>query len=100
MAVEIGRAFCEEIPRELDQTFYIPGLSIINQFHFLEMKKHPQNRFLFLELNLIVDYLSDTETEIWETINEKSSIIDPKLPHAKFVHGVALYIVDSDFCKK
>ena len=84
----------------MDQTFYITGLSIINQFHFLEMKKHPQNRFLFLELNLIVDYLSDTETEIWETINEKSSIIDPKLPHAKFVHGVALYIVDSDFCKK
>jgi len=42
---------------------------------------------------------SDTETEIWETINEKGSLIDPKLPHAKFVHGVALYIVDYDFCK-
>ena len=43
---------------------------------------------------------SDAETEIWDTTNEKGSLIDFSLPHAKFIHGVALYIVDFDFCTK
>ena len=48
----------------------------------------------------LFNFFSDAETEVWQTTNEKDSLVDPKLPHAKFVHGVALYIVDFDFCKK
>ena len=39
-------------------------------------------------------------TEIWEFEAGDVKIIDPLLPDAEYLLGMALFVVDADFCKK
>ena len=39
-------------------------------------------------------------TEVWELENGTNKIIEPTLPDNHYAFGIALYVVDKDFCKK
>ena len=39
-------------------------------------------------------------TEIWELEIGTNKIIEPTLPDDHYAWGIALYVVDKDFCKK
>ena len=39
-------------------------------------------------------------TEIWQLENGNNKIIDPALPDNDYVGGIALYVVEKDFCQK
>ena len=39
-------------------------------------------------------------TEIWQLENGNNKIIDPTLPDFDYVAGIALYVVEKDFCQK
>ena len=46
------------------------------------------------------DNYSPMVTEIWELENGINKISEPSLPFFPHYYGMALYIVDKDFCKK
>ena len=46
----------------------------------------------------LTDDLREAETEIWDLENDKMEMITPELKN--YEYGIALYVVDSDFCKK
>ena len=39
-------------------------------------------------------------TEVWELDNGTNKTIEPTLPNGYYIYGIALYVVDKDFCKK
>ena len=39
-------------------------------------------------------------TEVWELENGNNKIIQPTLPDDDYAFGIALYVVEKDFCKK
>ena len=47
-------------------------------------------------------HFSDVETEVWEfdVFEEKNKVIEPKLEKYSYYYGMALFPVDSEFCKK
>ena len=45
-------------------------------------------------------FLSNLDTEVWDLENGTNKIIDPSLADNYYVNGMALYVVDGDFCKK
>ena len=50
--------------------------------------------------NLLKSLLSTLVTEVWELENGNNTIIAPTLPDGHYNYGIALYVVDKDFCKK
>ena len=40
----------------------------------------------------------EAETELWDMENDTMETITPELK--RYEYGIALYVVDSDFCKK
>ena len=46
------------------------------------------------------DQYSSLVTEVWDLKNGTNKIIEPRLPDDRYVYGIALYVVDKDFCKK
>ena len=49
---------------------------------------------------LLKSLFSQLVTEVWELENGKSKIIEPTLPDNEYAVGIALYVVEKDFCKK
>ena len=45
-------------------------------------------------------FLSYLDTEIWEFEAGNNNVIDPSLPDWDYAYGIALFVVDADFCKK
>ena len=39
-------------------------------------------------------------TEVWELENGNNRFIGPYFPDREYAWGIALYLVDKDFCKK
>ena len=50
--------------------------------------------------NLFKSLFSPLVTEVWEFENGNSKIIQPTLPDDHYLAGIALYVVENDFCKK
>ena len=46
----------------------------------------------------LTDDLREAETEVWDLENDTMEMITPELKN--YEYGIALYVVDSDFCKK
>jgi len=42
----------------------------------------------------------DAETEVWTMANGENKTITPLLPHMHYTYGIALYVVDFNFCRK
>ena len=49
---------------------------------------------------VIKSLFSPLVTEVWELENGINKIIEPTLPNGEYVNGIALYVVEKDFCKK
>ena len=49
---------------------------------------------------IIKSLFSPIVTEVWELENGINKIIEPTLPNGEYVNGIALYVVEKDFCKK
>ena len=65
------------------------------------MVKRKFNHFQRLnEKNPLKSFFSPLVTEVWELENGNNDIIQPTLPSADYIYGIALYIVEKDFCKK
>ena len=45
-------------------------------------------------------YFRDAVTEVWELADENNKVISPSLPYNRYYYGIALFPVNSDFCKK
>ena len=52
------------------------------------------------EQNSLTPSFRPLVTEVWELENGNNNIIQPTLPDADYMYGIALYIVEKDFCKK
>lgn len=39
-------------------------------------------------------------TEVWELENGSNKIIEPNLPNGDYGVGIALFVVEKDFCQK
>ena len=50
--------------------------------------------------NMQYSQFSDAVTEVWELADENNKVIAPSLPYNKYKFGIALFPVNSDFCKK
>ena len=50
--------------------------------------------------NLLKFSFSPLDTEVWELENGNTKIIEPTLPDDAYAVGIALYMVEKDFCKK
>ena len=50
--------------------------------------------------NLSLTLFSPFVTEVWELENGNNKIIQPTLPDGDYRYGIALYVVEKDFCKK
>lgn len=46
-------------------------------------------------------YFSDVDTEVWEfdAFENRNKVIEPKLEKYSYYYGMALFPVDSEFCK-
>ena len=51
------------------------------------------------ERNLLKSLFSPLVTEVWKLENGKNKIIEPILLNSDYVAGIALYVVEKDFCK-
>ena len=53
-------------------------------------------------LSQMTVYFSDVDTEVWEfdAIEDRNKVIEPKLEKYSYYYGMALFPVDSEFCKK
>ena len=49
---------------------------------------------------VIKSLFSPLVTEVWELENGINKIIEPTLPNGEYVNGIALYVVEKDFCKQ
>ena len=47
---------------------------------------------------LIIDFLSEKETEIWNFTNQTNKVVNPILPNSDYIRGIGLYIVPFNFC--
>ena len=45
-------------------------------------------------------FFRDLDTEIWEFETGNYRIINPSLREGEYAGGIALFVVDADFCKK
>ena len=52
------------------------------------------------EQNSFTHLFSPLDTEVWEFENGNNKIIQPTLPVDTYVYGIALYVVEKNFCKK
>ena len=43
---------------------------------------------------------SEAVTEVWELVDENNKVITPSLANGQYAYGIALFPVNSDFCKK
>ena len=43
-------------------------------------------------------WIREAETEVWDLENDTMEMITPELKN--YEYGIALYVVDSNFCKK
>ena len=43
---------------------------------------------------------SPLDTEVWELENGNNKTIEPTLPNDDYAFGIALFVVEKDFCKK
>ena len=50
--------------------------------------------------NLLTDSFRPLVTEVWELENGNNKTIEPTLPDSAYAYGIALYVVEKDFCKK
>ena len=68
------------------------------------MRSHAKSSFTsFLGhfiLPSIKSLFSPLVTEVWEFENGNNKIIQPTLPDDDYAFGIALYVVEKDFCKK
>ena len=46
------------------------------------------------------EFLFSVATEIWELENGNNKIVNPTLTNYDYSHGIGLFAVDFDFCKK
>ena len=49
---------------------------------------------------LIQPQFSDAVSEVWDLADEKNKVIAPSLPRFHYSYGIALFPVNSDFCRK
>ena len=66
----------------------------IDKRKFCHFQQANENRLM------IKIIFSPLVTEVWEVENGNNKIIEPTLPDGRYDWGVALYVVDKDFCKK
>ena len=56
-------------------------------------------KFLWFWYDLRNEFnILSAETEIWRMNLSSSRITEPMLPDAQYKYGIALFLVDSDFC--
>ena len=67
---------------------YFNGQTLVKLFSAIEWK------------NLLQSLFSPLVTEVWELENSNNKIIEPTLPNGHYGVGIALYVVEKDFCKK
>ena len=53
-------------------------------------------------LSQLTVYFRDVDTEVWEfdAFENRNKVIEPKLEKYSYYYGMALFPVDSEFCKK
>ena len=66
---------------------YFNGQTLVKLFSAIEWK------------NLLQSLFSPLVTEVWEFDNGNDKIIEPTLPDWHYSYGIALYVVEQDFCK-
>ena len=65
------------------------------------MQLHTKSSFTsFLDHFIEISLFSSLVTEVWELENGNNKTIEPTLPNDDYAYGIALYIVEKDFCKK
>ena len=52
------------------------------------------------EKKILKSLFSPLVTEVWELENGNNKLIEPTLPDWHYTWGIALYVVEKDFCKK
>ena len=54
--------------------------------------------FYFLSYEIIDIIILSADTEIWQMNLGSSRITEPSLPDAQYKYGIALFLVEQDFC--
>jgi len=66
----------------------------------MQMQSHEKSSFKSFFGHFIESFFSPLFTEVWKLENGNNKIIQPFLPDEVYAYGIALYVVDKDFCKK
>ena len=55
-------------------------------------------KLLIFKCEIIEKIILSAETEIWQMNLGSSRITEPSLPDAQYKYGIALFLVEQDFC--